>query len=123
MRSSLATYTLGATSSTASALSGAPWGAVLALGALTLLLPVILKGWRDWRLDCHRRTVDRWAEARRRRQEDERRKLHHLIRHEVRQLPDPATRVETYLQLFEKTASDDSPQEPPQPGEGAGNSP
>jgi hypothetical protein len=96
---------------------------VIALAALTLLLPVIFKEWRDWRLDCHRRTVDRWAEARRRRQENERRELHHLIRHEVRQLRDPATRVETYLQLLEKTASEGSPQEPPQPGEGAGNSP
>lgn len=123
MRSSLPIQITGAAGSTASAMSGAPWGAVLMLMALTLLLPVALKEWRAWRVDVHRRTVDQWAEQHRRQQEVERRELLHLIKQETSRLEDPASRVNTYLRLLPRVDHQGTEADPPDPGEGAGNSP
>lgn len=123
MRSTLPTQLAGAAISTTTALSGAPWGAVLVLMAMAAVLPVVLKEWRTWRVDAHSRTVDQWAEHRRRQREAQQREILHLIKQETSRLEDPAARVDTYLRLLPCMDRQSADVDPPDPGEGAGNSP
>ncbi|MEU4873421.1 hypothetical protein [Streptomyces sp. NPDC021608] len=109
-------------STAVAAVSGAPSWLVIVLAALTLL-PLIIKEWRSWRMDHHERSKDRWTEERRRRNENERRELHQRIEEEIGQLPDGPNRVELYLTLFDRAQIQVSTDDPPQPGEGAANSP
>ncbi|MDX2593243.1 hypothetical protein PV343_13495 [Streptomyces sp. WI03-4A] len=122
MSSSLTSSLIGATSSVGAAASGAPWWVIVVL-SIVGLLPVLLRECRTWRVDHHDRAMGRWAEDRIRRTEIERQALHIRIAEEIGQLPDGQDRIELYIRLLDKSQLNVPAETPPQPGEGAANSP
>jgi hypothetical protein len=122
MNSPLTSPLIAATSSAGAAATGAPTWVIITLAAMALL-PLFLREWRTWRIDCHNRTRDRWTEDRMLRTEVERRELHRCIAEEIGRLPDGPDRVELRLRLLDRTQLQIPAESPPQPGEGAANSP
>lgn len=122
MSSSFISPLIGASSSAGAAVTGAPAWVIIAL-AVIALLPLLLRECRTWLVDRHSRVKDRWVEDRMRRAETERRELHRCITEEIGRLPDGPDRVELRLRLLDRTQLQLPAEDPPQPGEGAANSP